>query len=96
MKKLLLSLVAALALPVFFSNAVSAEYLAEEDQTISVETGLELEPLPLDTADLTFNLQETVHTELTDTTGVEVDHYYYWISVDNQPVLAIDPARVMY
>ncbi|WP_316569383.1 hypothetical protein [Neobacillus sp. YIM B06451] len=94
MKRLILVMTLAFALQTVFAGTAGAAYLSGSDKTISIKTGLKLPSLK--TADTTFQLQESVHTGLTDATGVEVDHYYYWIEVDGQPVLALDPAKPMF
>ncbi|RDU37931.1 hypothetical protein DRW41_08970 [Neobacillus piezotolerans] len=94
MKRLLMVLTLAFALQTLFTGAASAAYLSGSDKTISINTGLKLPSLS--TGGTTFQLQESVHNTLTNTTGAEVDHYYYWIEVDGQQVLAVDPAKPMF
>ncbi|WP_047983389.1 hypothetical protein [Ornithinibacillus californiensis] len=95
MKKLVIIL--TLTLLFFSMNAgiVGAEHVKEADKKISLNTGLNLS-IPFKTAKLTYNLQEGIHNRLTGLTGLEVDHFYIWVELDGQDVLAVDPARVMY
>ncbi|WP_059173972.1 hypothetical protein [Bacillus sp. FJAT-27445] len=95
MKKMLLVLTLAFALQTVFAGAAGAAYFKGWDKTISINTGLNLLPA-LKTGDATFKLQEAVHNELKNATGLEVDHFYYWVEIDGQKVLAVDPARAMY
>lgn len=94
MKKLLMVLAMAFALQTLFAGTAGAAYLSGSDKTLSINTGLTLPSLNTDGT--TFKLQESVHNTLTDATGVEVDHYYYWIEVDGQKVLAVDPIKPMF
>lgn len=95
MKKLLLSLMVIMATLPFFVNHTEAAYVNESDKTISIQTGLNLR-LPLSTTQTSFQLQELLHNSITATTGLEIDHYYYWVELDGQTVLGIDPAKPMY
>lgn len=95
MKKTAIILALVCALFILGAGSASAAYLPEYDTTISINTGLEL-VIPIDTASLSFQLQEALHNTITENTGIEIDHYYIWIELDGQQVLAIDPARAMY
>ncbi|MEZ7172861.1 hypothetical protein [Sporosarcina sp. OR05] len=95
MKKLAIVLGLAIIGQSLFSGAASAAYLASSDKKISISTGLNLQ-LPITLGQESFELQEAIHHQLTESTGLEVDHYYYWVEVDGQSVIAIDPAKVMY
>lgn len=68
-----------------------AGYLSDQDQTISVTLAPSLIQTSGSTGETTFQLQEEVHSALTSTTGQEVDHYYFWVEVNDQKVLAVDP-----
>lgn len=95
MKKLTFVLLIAMIAQSLFAGAAGAAYVQEADKKISINTGLNL-LLPANTGKLTFDLQEAVHNKVTGATGVEVDHFYFWVEVDGQSVLAVDPARVMF
>lgn len=95
MKKLLLATVLMFALSPVFSTGAEASYIASGDQTISINTGLNLS-LPINTGDLSFEVQESLHSLITDTTGIEIDHSYIWIELDGETVLGIDPPYGMY
>jgi hypothetical protein len=95
MKKLFLSLAIAVALLPALSSKADAAYISESDKTISIQTGLNLN-IPLNIGESTFELQEGLQNVLTETTGVEVDHYYLWLELDGQKIVGIDPAKAMY
>lgn len=95
MKKLLLTLTAALLLQTLFAGAAGARYLNSYDKTVFLQTGLNL-VVPVDTGTATFELQESVHDVLTSSTGLEVDHFYFWVEVDGQTLLGVDPAAAMF
>lgn len=90
-----LFLVTVLLLSLLLANPVisNAAYDESSDQTISVNL-LEGLVQPDDSlANLTFQLQEDAHNTLTNTTGVEADHYYYWVELNGTKILAIDPIK---
>ncbi|MEW8986110.1 MAG: hypothetical protein AB2401_03745 [Bacillus sp. (in: firmicutes)] len=95
MKKLLIVAVLTLALLPIFSTGADAAYVGSADKTISINTGLNL-TLPINTGALTFKLQEDLHSLVTNTTGLEIDHSYIWVELDGENVLGIDPAYGMY
>ncbi|MBH0231314.1 hypothetical protein [Halobacillus yeomjeoni] len=95
MKKALFGLLVFGLILAFSAGSVSAKYYKDSDKTVSVNTGQNLS-YDYDTAETSFELQEEAHDYLTDTSGAEVDHYYIWVEVDGQKVLAVDPARGMY
>lgn len=77
-----------------FAGLASASYNPQYDRTINLK-------LPIDvqlegTAELTFNLQQSVQQTISNTTGLSIDYYYIWINVNDKPVVAIDPAKFMY
>jgi hypothetical protein len=76
-----------------FGSSTLAEYDSSGDITISVNL-LEDTIKPSDsTGDTTYHLQEGVHNELTNTTGLEVDHSYVWITINGEKILAVDPPK---
>lgn len=95
MKKLVQALSIGLAIQLLFVGVVGAQYQKTQDQTISINTGLNLN-VPLNTGAQSFNLQESIHHSLKSTTNLEVDHYYYWVEVDGNTILGVDPAAAMY
>lgn len=78
------------------SGSAMAGYLSGSDKTLSITLLPGLVQTSSSTGQLTFALQEGVHNTLTGTTGAEVDHYYLWVEVNGQQVLAIDPIWVEY
>jgi hypothetical protein len=98
MKKTILSLVFVLMLQTLFVGLVGAEYQSENDIVLSIDTGVDVIAFPLteEEAQMMFDAQENVHEVISDFTGFEVDHYYIWIEVDGERVLAIDPPAGMY
>lgn len=95
MKKILLTFAAVLLLQTFAVGEAGARYVKESDKRISVNTGLNLF-VPFNTGKKSFELQESIHKTLNNTTGIEIDYYYIWIEVDGQTILGVDPARFMY
>lgn len=95
MKKLFLTLFIAVILQSLFVGVAGAEYSKENDETISVHTGQNVN-IPLNTGETSFELQEAFHNYLKLSTDLEVDHYYYWVELDGQKILAVDPIRPMY
>jgi hypothetical protein len=79
---------------VLFSGVASAQYNSQDDQTINVNVPINLPNL--NTAMFTFNTQESIHQSVFKLTDTSVNHFYIWINVNNQPVAAVDPAKVMY
>ena len=95
MKKVLFAVLVAMLIQTAFAGAAGAAYKKEWDKRISINTGHNL-TIPIDTGKLSFELQEAVHNELTDSTGIEVDHFYLWVELDGQDILGVDPAKVWY
>lgn len=95
MKKLVISVLIAIMLQTAFAGAAGAAHVSDQDIVISIDSGLGLE-IPVDSADMSYELQEYIHNQLLLLTGAEVDHYYIWLEVDGKRVLAVDPAQVWY
>lgn len=95
MKKILLIAMFTIALLPIFTSGADAAYISSGDSTISINTGLNLS-LPINTGALSFTLQENLHSLVTNTTGLEIDHSYIWIELDDEQVLGIDPPHGMY
>lgn len=106
MKKLLLSIVTLLVFAMSVAiSPVKAEYMSEHDKYIEVTTeqaqaaaellGLENFPLNEETAQMSFELQEELIEEMEALLGTEIDHYYIWLTINGEPVLAIDPPVVL-
>jgi UDP-N-acetylmuramyl tripeptide synthase len=88
------SMAAATALAVLLlTGTAMADYQSDQDVTVSVQL-LPGTVQTTDTGSTTFALQESVHDTLTATTGTSVNHYYTWVYVNGQPVLAVDPLCV--
>ena len=93
MKKLLFPLIlTVLVLLNINPSSSNAAYDASGDTDINIVTTDEVTPSG-DTADASFQLQEAAHALLTDTTGIELDHSYIWITLNGVKVLAIDPIK---
>jgi hypothetical protein len=95
LKKLLITLIIVFTVQSLFVGVAGAKYYKNNDETISINTGLNLD-VPYNTGETSFELQESTHDALTSTTGLEVDHYYFWLEVDGQKILGVDPAAAMY
>jgi hypothetical protein len=95
MKKLAISVLIAIMLQSVFVGAAGAAHVSDQDIIISIDSGLGLE-IPIESGEMSYELQEYIHNELLLLTGVEVDHYYIWLEVDGERVLAVDPAQVWY
>ncbi|QFF97564.1 hypothetical protein PB01_01335 [Psychrobacillus glaciei] len=78
-----------------YSESAEAVYLKSSDKTNSINTGLNL-TIPLNLGEKTFKLQENVHDIITNSTGLEVDHYYLCLEIDGEKVIGIDPAKGMF
>ncbi|MCP8615743.1 8-amino-7-oxononanoate synthase [Salirhabdus salicampi] len=101
MKKLIVTLTLALMLTFIAVDTSYAAYVPESDVYIEITQeeareyadllGFENFPLGEETARLSFELQEatigSVFTEL------GVDYYYIWLTIDGEPVLAVDPPK---
>jgi MarR family transcriptional regulator, temperature-dependent positive regulator of motility len=106
MKKLGLVLMALLVSVVISVKPAEAAYLSEKDQYIEVSyeearyladsIGLKGVPLGEETAKLSFNAQEELIGKLEKLLKIEIDHYYIWLTVEDKPVLAIDPPVPMW
>lgn len=81
---------------VLFNGSAYAEYQSDQDVTVAVEVAPEFIETEGTTGEATFLLQEEVHEQLTTTSGESVDHYYIWIEVNGEPLLAVDPLWVEY
>jgi hypothetical protein len=77
----------------FAGMAGAAKYNSSYDKNLNLNVPLLSVP-KTNTADLTFNLQQSVYTNVVNPTGLSYEYYYYWISVNNEPVLAVDPFKV--
>ncbi|MBM6616703.1 hypothetical protein [Bacillus suaedaesalsae] len=97
MKKLLLPVIAAVAVLLSIPSQSNAAYDASWDWKISLNTKsiLNIKPSGF-TGDATFQLQEGVHNTLKTTSGVELDHSYIWIEVNGVKILAIDPIKPIF
>jgi hypothetical protein len=78
----------------FFVGAASARYNPQDDKTINIKLPITLPTTNI--ANLTFNIQEDLHQAVLSTTGIPIDHFYVWVNVNDQPIVAIDPAKAMF
>lgn len=69
-----------------------ADYKPEGDITLSLTLAPKLVKPSGWTGTTSFALQEGLHQFITEGTGQSVDHFYVWIYVNGEPVLALDPA----
>lgn len=84
-------LAAAALTCLLFTGSASAAYLSSQDSTLSVQLLPGTLQTTSATGDLTFSAQEGLHSTVTSLTGTSVDHYYVWVTVNGEPVLAVDP-----
>jgi hypothetical protein len=77
----------------FAGMTSAATYNSSYDKNINLNL-----PLPsltsLDTGSLTFNLQQSLYKNVINPTGLSFEYYYYWVSVNDEPLLALDPFKV--
>jgi hypothetical protein len=90
LKKLVIA--AALGVSLLFAGASSG--LAQEDVTIEIVTGHNLE-LP-SYYEESVEAQESVISYIEEVTGQKVNHYYIILEVDGTKVIAIDPPTPYY
>jgi len=76
-----------------FVGTASAKYNPQDDITVNIKLPISLPTTSI--AKLTFNIQEALHQTVTNTTGINIDHSYIWVNVNDQPIVAIDPAKAM-
>lgn len=92
MKKFTIGIISTLLLVFAFAGSAGAAYDSSGDTSINLNSNL-LPTFSGETASTTFELQESVHNTLTNSTGVEVDHSYIWIGINGVHILAIDPPK---
>jgi hypothetical protein len=92
MKKLLI-ITGILLASLTFGGSTLAAYDSSGDLTLNVNLLEDTLILSDSTGDTTFQLQESVHNELTEATGLEVNHSYVWITINGKKILAIDPPK---
>lgn len=94
MKYRLILLVAVVSI---FAGVAFAEYRPEYDVYVHVDApliGSVTEAIGLyELGLLLFGTQEDAHEALTDTTGLDVDHYYVWLCLNGE-CLPADPFTV--
>lgn len=81
---------------VLTSGVAQAGYLSGSDKKVSLNLAPSLIKPSGDTGEATFKLQEGAHDLLTSSTGAEVDHYYLWVELNGENVLAVDPLWIDY
>jgi len=77
----------------FAGMAGAATYDSSSDKHLNVNAPAVSAP-KLGTGALTFQLQQSVYSDVINPTGVDYEYYYIWISVNGDPVLAVDPYKV--
>lgn len=95
MKKAITALLLIGLIQPFFVEDADAAHSKKHDRKISINTGLNIH-IPVNSGELSYELQEAIHENVTDTTGIEIDHYYLWIELDGQSIIGIDPIRGMF
>ncbi|MCA1032184.1 hypothetical protein LCL95_14195 [Bacillus timonensis] len=95
MKKLVTGVIfTACALQLSFGgNSASAAYDPSGDINVNLNTFFDVPLLSEETAQSSFELQEGVHNSVTNSTGLEVNHSYVWISLNGKKVLGVDPPK---
>lgn len=71
------------------ATTAGAEYRSDKDFTLNLSAPVSVSGGS--TAAASFETQESVHQAVTETTGTSVDHSYVWVSVNGDPLLAVDP-----
>ena len=105
--KYVLTLFTAISLAIIFTfSPVQAAYLSEYDQYVEVSyedaryiadlLGMKNIPLGDKTASISFQVQEDIIQKIENRLDMEIDHYYIWLTINGQPVLAIDPPVPMF
>lgn len=94
MKRMLIIGGLILAFQMLFSGmAGAATYDSSSDKNLNLSVPLLTLP-NLNTGALTFNAQQSLYSSIINPTGLSFNYYYYWISVNGQPILALDPAKI--
>lgn len=78
------------------TGVAQAKHRSERDITLSVDAAPSVLQFSGRTGQASYEAQEGVHNLLTRSTGAEVDHYYFWVEVNGQKVLAVDPIWMDY
>lgn len=77
----------------FAGMAGAATYDSSSDKYVNLS--VPLLPAPkLNTGSLTFNTQQALYTYVVNPTGLSYQYNYYWVSLNGQPVLALDPMKI--
>ncbi|HLN64388.1 MAG TPA: hypothetical protein VK464_22945 [Symbiobacteriaceae bacterium] len=84
-----LALVCMLMMVMGLATTAGAEYRSDQDVTIDLSAPVSV--AGDSTAATSFETQEAAHEAVTETTGTSVDHSYVWVSVNGDPLLAVDP-----
>lgn len=93
MRLIRLTVLSALFLGLF-AGIGQAKYQPEHDQSVSLTVAPELVQHDGSLGRKSFALQEGAHRRATKASGQSVDHFYVWVYVNGQPLLAVDPAWV--
>lgn len=89
--KLTRSLALALAGLVLSTGSALAAYRSDRDITLNLTLAPSLIKPSGTTGTSTYTLQEGTHQTVTESTGLEVDHYYIWVNLNGESILAVDP-----
>jgi hypothetical protein len=93
MKRTLLIGALILACQMLFAGMASAAtYSSSNDK--SVNLNLPVSVPKTGTGSLTYNLQQSLYTNVINPTGISYDYYYYWVTVNGDPVVAVDPFKI--
>jgi hypothetical protein len=99
MKRTLLigALILACLMP-FAGMASAATYSSSNDKYINLNVPVSVPKT--NTGSLTFDTQQSLYTQLINPvlnpTSVSYSYYYYWVTVNGDPVIAVDPAKIAY
>lgn len=93
MKRTLLIGTLLLACQMLFAGmAGAATYSSSSDKYVNLNL-----PVYLPTTyagSLTFNTQQSLYSNVINPTGLSYNYYYYWVTVNGDPVLALDPFKI--
>jgi len=78
----------------FAGMSSAATYSSSDDQHINLT--LPVSVPKLNTGNLTFNLQQSLYTNVINPTGLSFNYFYLWVTVNGDPILAVDPAKVAF
>ncbi|MBW5447575.1 hypothetical protein GE107_16075 [Cohnella sp. CFH 77786] len=99
MKRTLLIGALILACQMLFAGMASAaKYSSSDDKYVNLNVPVSLPKT--NTGSLTFDTQQSLYTNVINPalspTGVDYNYYYCWVTVNGDPVIAVDPAKFAY